>query len=111
MTFRSGSTAAILAFEIGLLESAVLRPRMKQHYEATGDLADLAAEYAIAISGNHPFLDGNRRTAFFAMAVFLQLNGAPIWMPESEAAAAMQGLAAGTLTEDRFREILRGWTK
>jgi len=52
-----------------------MRPRNKHDYDSVENLIELAALYAEAISGNHPFFDGNKRTAFFAMAVFLELNG------------------------------------
>ena len=70
---------------------------------------ELAALYAVAISGNHPFVDGNKRTAFYAMAVFLELNGLPIHGSEADATSAMQSLAAGTLSETEFRERVRRW--
>jgi death on curing protein len=93
----------------GLLESAVLRPRNKHHYEGATDLVELAASYAAAISGNHPFFDGNKRTAFFTMAVFLEINGLQLKAPESEATRAMLELAADSSSEGRFRDWLRAW--
>jgi death-on-curing protein len=93
----------------GLLESAVLRPRNKHHYDRVDDLIELAAIYAEAISANHPFFDGNKRTAFFAMAVFLELNGLPLKAPEPEATSAMLRLAADTAFAPKFREWVRRW--
>lgn len=93
----------------GLLESAVFRPRNKHSYEHTEDMVDLAAIYAIAISGNHPFFDGNKRTAFYAMAVFLEINGLPLKAPETDASRAILDLAAGNLSENDFREWVRRW--
>lgn len=93
----------------GLLESAVLRPRNKHHYDNVEDIVELAADYAVAISGNHPFLDGNKRTAFYAMAVFLELNGLSLKAPEAEATRAMLQLAADASKEKHFREWLQHW--
>jgi death on curing protein len=67
--------------------------------------------YAIAISGNHPFFDGNKRTAFYAMAVFLELNGLPLSAPENEATNAMLSLAAETSGEKQFSEWVRLWVR
>jgi death-on-curing protein len=57
-----------------LLESALLRPQNAYHYEQA-DIFDLAAIYAEGISSNHPFVDGNKRTAFVVADVFLEKNG------------------------------------
>ena len=58
----------------GLLESALARP-LNRAGDGEPNMAELAALYAIAIARNHPFVDGNRRTAFAALCVFLALNG------------------------------------
>lgn len=57
-----------------LLESAVMKPRMAEHYESAS-LARQAALLAVGISQNQPFLDGNKRTAYLAALVFLDVNG------------------------------------
>lgn len=57
-----------------LLESALSRPQNAYHYEQA-DIFDLAAAYAEGISSNHPFIDGNKRTAFVAADTFLEKNG------------------------------------
>jgi death-on-curing protein len=57
--------------DLGLLESALYRPRTG-HY---ADLAEMAAALFESLLMNHPFVDGNKRTAFFATDVFLRLNG------------------------------------
>jgi death-on-curing protein len=54
----------------GLLDSALARPINRRAYEGVDDLHELAATYAIAISANHPFLDGNKRMAFMALGQF-----------------------------------------
>ncbi|MCW5697272.1 MAG: type II toxin-antitoxin system death-on-curing family toxin [Bauldia sp.] len=83
----------------GLLESALDRPRNKWAYENAG-LAELAAAYAFGIARNHPFIDGNKRTAFAALMVFLRLNGVPFAPPPAEATAIILELAAGTVGEE-----------
>jgi death-on-curing protein len=87
--------------DLGLLESALARPQNKYAYGET-DLAVLAAAYAFGIARNHPFIDGNKRTAFTALIMFLGLNKIDFDVPSAEAAAMMQGLAAGEIGEDGF---------
>ena len=60
--------------DLGLLQSALARP---QHLVAYGkpDVAALAAAYGYGIARNHPFMDGNKRTAFTVTELFLTLNG------------------------------------
>src|ERR1041384_653024 len=70
----------------GLLESALNRPKNAFHYEPDCSIQRLAALYAHGISRNHPFLDGNKRTAFTTAVVFLGLNGHWVAAPEMEAA-------------------------
>ena len=82
----------------GALESALGRPMNRWHYE-NADMAQLAAAYAFGIARNHPFVDGNKRTAFAALMVFLRLNGIPFAPPPPDATAAMMALAAGDIDE------------
>lgn len=63
------------------------------------------------IAENHPFLDGNERTAFLATAVFLQRNGLLFRATPGHAAAFMIGVADGTLTEEEFAAWLRDSTQ
>lgn len=81
----------------GLLQSALERPKNRFHYEGVTDIAELAATYAVEISGNHPFADGNKRAAFHAMALFLRLNGLRLKTDQAEAARTIYRLAAGEL--------------
>lgn len=85
--------------DLGLLESALARPTNKFAYGDT-DLSMLAAAYGYGIAKNHPFIDGNKRTALASMIVFLGLNGADLDAPQEEATAIMLGLAAGEIAED-----------
>jgi death on curing protein len=92
----------------GLLESALERPRNRYLYDNEGDLARLAATYAIAISANHPFSDGNKRAAFQAMALFLRLNGLRLAADQAEAARVFFTLAAGDLDEAALGDWIKG---
>jgi death-on-curing protein len=56
------------------LEAVLARPQQRWHYEPTTDLATLAATYGWGLVTSHPYRDGNKRTAFLAMLVFLGLN-------------------------------------
>jgi death on curing protein len=84
--------------DAGLLESALARP---QNIAAYGNptLYELAAAYAFGLTRNRAFIDGNKRIAFAAMAVFLEVNGYELTAPQVEAYEAMLGLAAGEMTE------------
>jgi death-on-curing protein len=94
-----------------LLESALARPRHRFHYEPETDLAGSAAAYAFGIATSHPFVDGNKRTAFVVAAMFLELNGHDIDRTDQEVIETMLALAAGEMTETElaawFRESLR----
>ncbi len=82
----------------GLLDSALARPRNLLAYDDPS-LFELAAAYGFAIVRNHPFVDGNKRTALMAIYVFLRLNGYRLTAPEVEAVAVFRDLAAGDLDE------------
>lgn len=88
----------------GLLESALARPLNKFGYGESG-IAALAAAYGFGIARNHPFIDGNKRTALAAMIVFLGLNGVDLDAPQEAATAMVLSLAAGEITED----VLAHW--
>lgn len=91
-----------------LLESALARPKQLHAYgDPEPDLADLAAALAHGIACNHPFLDGNKRTAHVAYRVFLALNGADLAATDEEKYVAMFALAQGKLTERDFAAWLR----
>ena len=92
--------------DAGSLQSALDRPRNKFAYGET-DIAALAASYAFAIARNHPFVDGNKRTAFQAMYVFLGLNGVDLDAAEPVVVDVMVRLAAGKLSEPGLAEWVR----
>jgi death-on-curing protein len=93
-----------------LLDSALNRPRHRYQYSAADNIADLAAAYAFGIARNHPFIDGNKRTAFLAMYIFLGLNGRSVNAPEDEVVALVIALAAGDVTESELAGWIRGST-
>lgn len=80
------------------LESALARPRNQWAYGAT-DLCDLAAAYAFGIARNHPFADGNKRTAWVLARLFLVLNNVRIQFEPGDAIQMVLGLASGQLSE------------
>jgi len=91
----------------GLLESAPARPRNRFGYDAAVDLATLAAAYAFGLARNHPFIDGNKRSAFVAAEVFLDLNGMTLTASDADCVLTMLRLAAGEIEEDAFAAWLR----
>jgi death-on-curing protein len=92
--------------DMGLLESALARPPNRAAYpEVT--VFDLAAAYAFGIVRNHPFVDGNKRVAFLAAALFLSEHGLEITASDQAVVAAMLSLAAGSADEGGFAAWLR----
>ena len=90
----------------GMLESALDRPRNKWTSEQA-ELAELAAAYAFGIVRNHPFVDGNKRTALLALYTFLGVNGVEFDVPEAEAASIILSLAAGEVSEESLTRWIR----
>lgn len=92
----------------GLLESALARAQQLHAYgEPAPDLADLAAALAYGLARNHPFVDGNKRTAHVAYRTFILLNGAELVATDEDKYLAMLSLAEGTLSEHDFAAWLR----
>jgi death on curing protein len=85
----------------GMLMSAIDRPKNLAAYSKP-DVFALAASYAFGLAKNHPFVDGNKRTAYLSAYVFLGLNGEELDADEAEAAAITLDLAAGEASEDEF---------
>jgi death on curing protein len=85
----------------GLLESALARSRNLFAY-GEASLAKLAAAYAFGIERNHPFVDGNKRTALVAAEAFLGLNGFDLTATDVEAVSVFLSLAAGEMTEEQL---------
>jgi death on curing protein len=92
---------------IGLLQSALARPRQLYAYGNAPDTVDMAAAYIVGIVRNHPFVDGNKRIAFVVGVLFLEINAFRFTASEEDATQAVLGLAAGTLRETAFARWLR----
>ena len=92
-----------------LLESALGKPQNLAAY-ADPDAAALAASYGYGISRNHPFLDGNKRTAFVAAELFLYINGWLLEANDTDSVLTMLQVAAGEISEIQFAEWLRQHT-
>jgi death on curing protein len=93
----------------GLVESALDRPHNLFVYNPTADLADLAAAYGFGLTKNHDYVDGNKRTAFQVMFVFLDLNGFMLIAPdEAEVVRIMLGVADGAISEPELAVWIRG---
>lgn len=71
------------------------------------DCADLAAAYGFGNARNHPFVDGNKRTAFVAVELFLQLNGFRLAADDGDCVLTMLAVAAGDLDEAAFGAWIR----
>lgn len=89
-----------------LLESAMARPLQLVSY-GEPDAAALAASYAFGIARNHPFTEGNKRTAAVISETFLVLNGHQLTCSDAELVVAFLALAAGELTGDELADWFR----
>ena len=87
--------------DMGLFESALARAQQVASY-GEPDAATLAAAYGYGISRNHPFLDGNKRTAFVAVELFLLLNGYSLTASDVDSVLIMLDVAAGHISETEF---------
>ncbi|HQZ82089.1 MAG TPA: type II toxin-antitoxin system death-on-curing family toxin [Pyrinomonadaceae bacterium] len=92
--------------DLGLLESALARPKNIKKYESNADAARLAASVAFGIAKNHPFIDGNKRIALVAMRTFLILNGFELRAEPAEKYIAILSLAEGRLSENKLAQWL-----
>ncbi len=96
----------------GLLESAVARPHNLAAYGRDVSVASLSAAYAWGLLRNHPFVDGNKRTALATMVVFLDVNGWELVCSEAEETAMVLRAAAGEITERAWSEwVMRSTLK
>ena len=91
----------------GLLESALSRP-LNAHAYGEKDIFNLAGLYAAGIIGNHPFLDGNKRTGYVAALTFLRAMGWRLSVPDEDRIAQTLLLAAGDIDERAYATWLRG---
>lgn len=90
----------------GLLDSALARPENLLAY-GEPDIPALADCYAFRLAKNHPFVDGNKRTAFLAIGLFLHLNGLSLEVDQPDAIATILGLASGEIDEEQLADWIR----
>ncbi|MEH1778476.1 MAG: type II toxin-antitoxin system death-on-curing family toxin [Nostoc sp.] len=95
--------------DAGLLASAMARARNRYVYEGA-DMHQLAAAYGYGIVKNHAFVDGNKRTAFLAMYVFLKIHGFELKAPEPEVVLLMQALASDEVSEVELVDWLKQYS-
>jgi death on curing protein len=91
----------------GLLESALVQPQNTYLYNAQADLFDIAAAYAFHLAKNHPFVDGNKRTALQAALGFLAVNNVEVVPPQDEMYDAMIALTTSEWSKAKFAGFLR----
>ncbi|KAF0146456.1 MAG: death on curing protein [Nitrospirae bacterium] len=107
---RYGGSSGIR--DINLLSSAVAMPYASFSGDFLhSDVYEMAAAYAFHISQNHPFIDGNKRTALATALVFLELNGISIADAEGKLYKAMLSIASGKMDKPGFAEVLRNLHK
>lgn len=92
--------------DVGMFESALSKPQNLAAY-GEPDFAELAASYGFGLAKNHPFLDGNKRTAFVAVELFLRLNGYLLKADDVTCVLTMLAVAAGEMDEATFAAWLR----
>lgn len=95
--------------DLNLLESAIARGQMRADYDRSADAVDIAASIAFGICRNHPFVDGNKRTALAVLEGTLYFNGY-VFEPASKADLIL-AMAAGELTEQEFTREVRMATR
>lgn len=94
------------------LESALARAQNLFFYgDSQVDVAAMAAAYGYGIASNHPFIDGNKRTALVVSMTFAELNGFSVTASETEAYSVFLGLAAGEVSEDELAVWFRAHLK
>lgn len=102
---HSGGIAGVR--DAGLLESALARGAQRWAYDDEADLCDAAAAVCFGVCKNHPFLDGNKRTAFQCAFVTLHVNGLHLVADELDVVMEMEMLADGRRRERDFASFLR----
>ena len=94
--------------DLGLLQSALAQPQASfagQWFH--NHLYPMAAAYTYHLSQNHPFIDGNKRTALASALVFLELNGISLLDPRGRLKNAMFRIASGKMKKEEFERLLR----
>lgn len=92
--------------DLGLVESALARPRNLYQYGSPG-VVELAAEYGFGIAKNHGFVDGNKRTAYVVTRLFLRLHGADFTASPVERVLAFEKLGKGGFTIETFTQWMK----
>ena len=93
--------------DLGLLQSALARPRQHHAYANTAGIVELASLYTAGIVRNHPFVDGNKRTGFVVGVLFLELHSLEFVASEEDATQAVLDLASGKIDETVYTSWLR----
>jgi death-on-curing protein len=91
----------------GLFESALARPQNLHAYEGVTEVSRLAASYAFGLAKNHAFVDGNKRVAFIAAALFLRLNGYRLVADQAEATLVILSVASSAFDEMALADWIR----
>ena len=92
----------------GLLSSALARAQNLNAYTDDADISALAGAYAFGIAKNHPFIDGNKRTALVVMRTFLRSNGFDVKATQAEKYVTFLSLAEGSIDESELVDWIRG---
>ena len=92
----------------GLLSSALARAQNLNAYTDDADMSALAGAYAFGIAKNHPFIDGNKRTALVVMRTFLRSNGFDVEATQAEKYVTFLSLAEGSIDESELVDWIRG---
>lgn len=101
-----------LLLDFGLLESAVLRPQQSVFgQDAYPDIHLKAAALMHSLVRNHPFADGNKRTAVLAVIVFYGINGLGLQAEQGEIVALAVDVAEGLLDAPAIAKRLANWTR
>jgi len=91
----------------GLLESALDRPRNRRAYRPKGTLFELAASLCFGLAKNHPFVDGNKRTALLAARAFLFVNGYLLEPAEEDEVLTIVAVAEGSVSEQQLAKWMQ----
>jgi death-on-curing protein len=98
--------------DMGLLESGIARPKQHWSYGEEDDMLILAVKLLLGIAQNHPFRQGNKRTAFISAATFLEMNGYELDHPDGEDLGRfVKACIEHKLSEDGLIDILRPYVK
>lgn len=98
--------------DFGLLDSAVFRPQATHFGEdAFPTIHEKAAALLHGLARNHPFIDGNKRTAWAATAVFYRVNGYQVQVEEADIVALVIDVAEGQMDVQNIAGVLKRWAK